>query len=289
MSKIKIAEIFHSLQGEGLYVGQPSVFIRTFGCNFQCKGFGLTTSDVNTIKFSEADGIAVIRKIHPEWKYNDLPLVTTGCDSYASWHPKFKDLSPMMEVDDILKEMEIARKQNEPFEHVHEGGTHIVITGGEPLLGWQKSYPELLTKVVDLGYSHITIETNGTQPIGNEFDEFLLSTRCNITFSVSPKLPCSGERIEDALQPEIVASYQQYGLTYLKFVVSNEDDIKYVNSFVKSYKDAGFCGEVFLMPCGGDSEMYNLNAPEVARLAMHEGYRYSPRLQVDLWKNKWGT
>jgi len=187
MSKIKIAEIFHSLQGEGLYVGQPSVFIRTFGCNFQCKGFGLSSSDVNTIKFSEADGIAVIRKIHPEWKYNDLPLVTTGCDSYASWHPKFKDLSPMMEVDDILKEMEIARKQNEPFEHVHEGGTHIVITGGEPLLGWQKSYPELLTKVVDLGYSHITIETNGTQPIGNEFDEFLLSTRCNITFSVSLK------------------------------------------------------------------------------------------------------
>jgi len=41
MSKIKVAEIFYSLQGEGQYLGTPSIFLRTFGCNFQCAGFGM--------------------------------------------------------------------------------------------------------------------------------------------------------------------------------------------------------------------------------------------------------
>ena len=48
MNKIKIAEIFYSIQGEGLYAGTPSVFLRSFGCNFQCRGFGLATGERST-------------------------------------------------------------------------------------------------------------------------------------------------------------------------------------------------------------------------------------------------
>jgi hypothetical protein len=44
-----------------------------------------------------------------------------------------------------------------------------------------------------------------------------------------------------------------------------------------------------LMPVGGVADVYNLNTQEVAKLAMHRGFRYSPRLQVDLWRNAWGT
>ena len=33
---MRIAEIFHSIQGEGLLAGVPSIFIRTSGCNLRC-------------------------------------------------------------------------------------------------------------------------------------------------------------------------------------------------------------------------------------------------------------
>ncbi len=37
MTKLKINEIFYSLQGEGTDVGLPTIFIRFTGCNLRCK------------------------------------------------------------------------------------------------------------------------------------------------------------------------------------------------------------------------------------------------------------
>ena len=47
MSKIKVAELFYSIQGEGRYMGVPSVFLRTFGCNFKCQGFGMPQGELS--------------------------------------------------------------------------------------------------------------------------------------------------------------------------------------------------------------------------------------------------
>ena len=282
MSKIKVAELFYSIQGEGRYMGVPSVFLRTFGCNFKCQGFGMPRGELS----NEAENI------NPAlWtEYKSLPLVTTGCDSYASWDPRFKHLSPLLDSSSIADSiMEI-------LPHKEWQDEHLVITGGEPLLGWQKCYPDLLDHPKMAGLKEITFETNGTMRLTSAFKEYLLkwsmpdiNFQREITFSVSAKLPCSGEPWEDAIKPEVVCDYENYGTVYLKFVIATEQDFADAECAIAAYRKAGFKGHVYLMPVGGVESVYALNNKNVALLAMKNGLRYSDRLQVPLFKNEWGT
>jgi organic radical activating enzyme len=285
MSKIKIAELFYSIQGEGRYMGVPSVFLRTFGCNFKCAGFGMPRGEVS----HEATDLAATHTMIKAFeKYEDLPLVSTGCDSYASWHPDFKDLSPMLESNAIVNRiMEI-------LPHRRWEEEHLVITGGEPLLGWQRAYPDLLNHASMSRLKEITFETNGTQPLTDEFRSFLYNWRKantdrEITFSVSAKLPCSGESWEEAIKPKTVCEYEWFGTVYLKFVIATEQDFADAQRAIEEYRRAGFTGHVYLMPVGGVESVYAMNNKNVAILAMKNGLRYSDRLQVPLFKNEWGT
>ena len=282
MSKIKIAELFYSIQGEGKYMGVPSVFLRTFGCNFRCQGFGMPLGELS----NEAEEISQVA--HMYTKYEELPLVSTGCDSYASWMSDFKHLSPMMKTNDIADQIVNL------LPHGEWRDEHLVITGGEPLLGWQRAYPDLLEHPKMQNLKEITFETNGTQELSKEFKGYLelscsLDFTRQITFSVSAKLSCSGESREEAIRPDIVCSYEEFGYTYLKFVVATEEDAQEAIETVKVYRDAGFRGPVYLMPVGGVESVYLLNNRRVAELAMRQGLRYSDRLQVPLFKNRWGT
>ena len=287
MSKIKIAELFYSIQGEGRYMGVPSVFLRTFGCNFKCAGFGMP----NGILSSEADVLAEKQEKYNTWKtYNELPLVTTGCDSYASWHPSFKDLSPMLTTDAIAERICEILPYNQWVDE------HLVITGGEPLLGWQRAYPDLLDHPKMVNLKEITFETNGTQPLTEEFKQYLLQWQTRddvwpkeVTFSVSAKLSCSGESRHEAIKPDVVCGYEEAGYTYLKLVVATEEDAEEALETVDIYRAEGFSGPVYLMPVGGVESVYTLNNRKVAELAMKHGLRYSDRLQVPLFKNEWGT
>ena len=287
MSKIKIAVLFYSIQGEGRYMGVPSVFLRTFGCNFKCAGFGMPRGELS----KEADDIAYTHaNIESFQKYEELPLVSTGCDSYASWHPAFKDLSPMLTSDAI------ADRITEIIPHREWKDEHLVITGGEPLLGWQRAYPDLLRHPKMAGLKEITFETNGTQKLTEDFKEFLIEWQMpnmefarEVTFSVSAKLPCSGEKWEEAILPEVVCEYENFGTAYLKFVIATEQDFADAECAIAAYRAAGFKGHVYLMPVGGVESVYALNNRTVADLAMKNGLRYSDRLQVPLFKNEWGT
>ena len=283
MSKIKIAELFYSIQGEGRYMGVPSVFLRTFGCNFKCAGFGMPKGELS----KEAEDLSEIA--HMFSKYEELPLVSTGCDSYASWHPSFKDLSPVMESEGIVNRiMEIL-----PFNKWQD--EHLVITGGEPLLGWQRAYPDLLDHPNMAGLQEITFETNGTQPLTKDFADYLMKWQFpedfkvrEVTFSVSAKLSASGEAWDDAIKPEIVQSYQTYGHTYLKFVVETQEHVDEAVLAVNAFRASGFKGLVYLMPQGGVVKPYEENKVNIANICLERGFNYSPRLHVDLFGNGWG-
>lgn len=286
MSKVKVSELFYSIQGEGRYMGVPSVFLRTFGCNFRCPSFGLHHGE----KTQEV--APIIENLSKYKSYQDLPLVSTGCDSYAAVYSEFKDLSPMLDSDTIANNIaEIL-----PFKEWRD--EHLVITGGEPLLGWQRAYPELLDHPKMQSLKEITFETNGTQALTSNFKDYLRSWNQKrfpngnggeITFSVSAKLSCSGESREDAIKPEIVCEYEDYGYVYLKFVVATEEDAEEAIETVDIYRANGFRGPVYLMPVGGVESVYALNNRRVAELAMKAGLRYSDRLQVPLFKNAWAT
>ena len=288
MSKIKVAELFYSIQGEGRYMGVPSVFLRTFGCNFTCGGFGtMPKGTISQERFAVLDQ----HRQTPFASYNDLPLVSTGCDSYASWMPEFKSLSPMLDIDDIVERIMYVL----PFGKWHD--EHLVITGGEPLLGWQRSYPDLLDHPKMRSLKELTFETNGTQALSVELKDYLRTwnqarfphSEGEITFSVSPKLSVSGESRDEAIQPEIVCEYEMLGYTYLKFVVASKEDAEEALEVTDIYRRVGFNGPVYLMPVGGVESVYTLNNRRVAELAMKHGLRYSDRLQVLLFKNAWGT
>lgn len=265
-------------------MGVPSIFLRTFGCNFTCSGFGMKKGELSQERFN-----IDVNKYN---SYDQLPLVKTGCDSYASWDPRFKHLSPFKDIDTIVNEiMDLL-----PFNEWRD--EHLVITGGEPLLGWQKVYPNLLNHPKMAGLKEITFETNGTQPLISVLAEYLkewsssttnLGFKREVTFSVSPKLSCSGEKKEHAIKPEIIAFYEKIGYTYLKFVIATEDDANEAFEVIKEYRDAGFKGPIYFMPVGGVEEVYKLNNRKVAEIALKNGVRYSDRLHLPLFGNAWGT
>ena len=290
--KIKISELFYSLQGEGRFVGVPSVFLRTYGCNFTCAGFGCKPGE----KSIEADNVAIVHKITPFTDFNSLPLVKTGCDSYASWHPAFKDLSPTVDTKELVDKM-LALTPNQHWVQENGNDVHLVITGGEPLLGWQRAYEELISNAGMQDLRNITFETNGTQKLQAGFKDFLTEWQKPalggkqerfVTFSVSAKLGASGEKWEEAICPDIVASYQEVGTTYLKFVVETNEHIHEAIRATREFREGGFTGQVYLMPQGGIVEPYEANKLRIANICCDQGWNYSPRLHVDLWGNGWG-
>jgi len=273
-------------------MGVPSIFLRMFGCNFRCKNFGRYEKDILGIEEKVNPEVKVIIQNLDKYKtFKDLPLVATGCDSYSTIYPEFKRFVIKEESDALAENMvKLLPAQKWRDEH-------LVITGGEPLLGWQRAYPDLLDHPKMQKLKEITFETNGTQKLSSDLSKYLSGWKWEhegfidreLTFSVSPKLSVSGEKHEEAICPEIVCEYEKVGYTYLKFVVASEEDVDEALAAMKEYRDAGFEGPVYLMPVGGVESVYVLNNKRVAELAMKHGVRYSDRLQVPLFKNAWAT
>ena len=195
------------------------------------------------------------------------------CDTpYASWNPEGKQLS----VAEI-----IGAVQPHPARHV-------VLTGGEPMIA--PGIRELAAGLKKLGY-HITIETAATiAPAG---------IACDLA-SMSPKLKNSAPdaRLDDTWrrkheilrwQPDVVREWLDgYGFQ-LKFVVARETDVDEIEAMLATLRREIPKAKILLMPEGTTVEVLRSRAGWLGELCKARGYRYAPRLHVELYGNKRGT
>jgi 7-carboxy-7-deazaguanine synthase len=228
---MRIAEIFHSVQGEGALMGVPSVFVRTSGCNLRCS-----------------------------W-----------CDTpYTSWHPEGEHFT----VTEILQRLAAFPSR------------HAVVTGGEPLIA--PDIDELCSSLRQFGY-HITVETAATvfKPI-----------ECDLA-SLSPKLSNStphfveGGRFAAAhdrqrLRPDVIRAFMEHCDYQLKFVIEQPADVAEVLELLDQLPPVE-PAKVMLMPQGVHPEELKQRAVWLVEECKKFGFRYCPRLHIELYGHQRGT
>ena len=229
---MRIAEIFHSIQGEGRLAGVPSVFIRTSGCNLRC-----------------------------QW-----------CDTpYASWKPE----GPEISVEEILRKVSDWNCR------------HVVLTGGEPMIA-----PELPTLATELHKAgkHITIETAATvSPQGISCDLASLSPKLsNSTPPVGLDPAWSRKHEETRLRPDVIAEWIKNYDFQVKFVVSSEKDLKEIKDLFLHLPPVPL-DRILLMPEGTDTKTLASRTPWLLEICKREGFRFCPRLQIELYGHTRGT
>lgn len=199
-------------------------------------------------------------------------LRCTWCDTpYASWNPEGDDVA----VDEIVRRVE------------EFGAKHVVVTGGEPMI--MPDVVELCDALKSRGH-HVTIETAATvyRPVKLDLA------------SLSPKLSNStpwqreGGRYAAAHEKQRinVSVIQQFidasPDLQLKFVVSSAADLEEIEQLLKRLR--GWSpAEVLLMPEGTDAATLASRAPWISEICKRTGYRYCPRLQVELYGSRRGT
>lgn len=289
MKTLRYSEAFYSVQGEGNFVGTPSVFLRTFGCNFRCMNFGLPRDTPKGKINAEVQALlddGVLDKVDT---FEDLPIVNSGCDTYASIYPQFKKYMKNETVDEVANAMVGLTPHGDWLTNCQQD-IHFILTGGEPLL-WQRFWPELLDHPKMESLRNLTVETNTTQFLNARFEQYLNLRGIKVTWACSPKLSISGEPFKNAVRPDVAKQLSEIANCnmYFKFVIEDERDIDDVYEADEAYRRAGVYAPIYIMPLGGTTKIYNENKKRIADVALERGWRFSPRLQCDLYGNGWGT
>jgi 7-carboxy-7-deazaguanine synthase len=198
-------------------------------------------------------------------------LRCTWCDTpYTSWQPEGEAMS----VSEIVERVAAYPTR------------HAVITGGEPLL--MPDLDELCRALRTRGY-HITVETAATifKPLA-----------CDLA-SLSPKLSNSTPRDRDAghwadqhdalrLRLDVIRAFMQHCDYQLKFVIERPSDLDEVHAILDQLAGVDR-GKVLLMPQALTRADLAERGPWLAEACKEHGFRYCPRLHIELYGNQRGT
>lgn len=294
MNDIKYSETFYSPQGEGKYVGIPSLWIRFFLCNLQCNGFGQdepTNPDTYDLPYETID-ISDITDVM------DLPVFAKGCDSSYTWSKKYKHLITDRTVEETVDEL-TSKLPTGTFVHSATGqNIDMCFTGGEPLL--KPTQPHLVAIMREFERrgnmpSRVTVETNGTKEVSEELRDFLgwysFDSNNEWYWSVSPKLwTTAGEQNKKAIKPEYVAQYAKISNHgQLKFVVNgSEESWDEVQQHVTAFRDAGVEWPIWIMGVGGTVEGLKMTEAMICDEAIKRGYYYTSRVHAHIYGNAIG-
>ena len=296
MKDLKYSETFYSAQGEGSYVGIPSLWMRFFLCNLQCNGFGQedpTNPDTYELPYETIDISDITNVI-------DLPVFDKGCDSSYTWAKKYKHLITDRSVGEAVDELTALLPHGKFIHPVTQQNAHMVFTGGEPML--KNTQPGMMHVIEEFKRRknqpmNVTVETNGTKPITDEFAEWIQREYSRWAdgrqwyWSLSPKLwSTAGEKDEKAIKPEVIGRYAEvspYG--QLKFVVNGtEESWREVEEHTKLFREAGCNFPVWIMGVGGTFEGLVQTEATIADEAIQRGYNYTSRVHVHIYGNAIG-
>lgn len=262
--KIRVAEHFSSIQGEGSTMGLPSIFLRLQGCNLLCGNpkIGIKGATQKQIEQNQGDNAG--------WT----------CDTISVWSQGEKRL-----VSDVVEDFKAL------YAKEFITGSQLVITGGEPLMQ-ADALPTLIESLRrELAKDiRVEIETNGTISPTFELTSMMSPSQIN-QFNVSPKLRNSGmpedRRIKGKAMRRLVMAAEK-GQAIFKFVITGEGDLTemeetYINRFSIPRN------KVYLMPGCTTKEQFDEVAPKVAETCRRTGYHFSSRLQINLWDQTTGV
>ena len=294
MTTVKYSETFYSAQGEGKYVGIPSLWMRFFLCNLQCNGFGQkdpTDPSTYELPYEKLD-ITDITNVF------DLPVFDKGCDSSYTWAKKYRHLITDKTVQEACDELTALLPRGK-FIHPDTGQeTHMVFTGGEPML--KNTQPAMMGVLEEFQKrenmtNYVTVETNGTKPITQELADYIAWFTYDGTrewyWSLSPKLwATAGEQPKKAIKPEVIGRYAEVSPHgQLKYVVNGTDESwREVEENTRMFRDAGCDFPVWIMGVGGTFEGLIQTEATIADEAISRGYYYTSRVHVHIYGNAIG-
>ncbi len=199
------------------------------------------------------------------------PLRCVWCDTeYTSWRPEGEAL-PVEEI--------FTRLADFPTRHV-------VVTGGEPLIA--PGIEELCAGLRERNY-HITIETAAV---------LFKEAACDLA-SLSPKLSNSIPHQREGgrwamrhdrqrLRLDVIQTFMDRSDYQLKFVIDQAADVEEVRAIVDQLRGVE-PAKVLLMPQGTRHEDLARRGAWLAEVCKQHGFRYCPRLHIELYGNRRGV